>query len=64
MIVASVTVHVKEEHIHITRRKGVRLRVAYEVRKPMFGNLDVIPKDLVESDLERRDTGPLALTGL
>jgi hypothetical protein len=34
--------NVKEEHITIVRRNGVKLRVAYEVRKPLLGNLDVV----------------------
>ena len=34
--------NVKEEHIRILRRGGVQLRVTYEVRKPMMGNLDVV----------------------
>jgi len=34
--------NVKEEHIKVLRRNGVQLRVTYEVRKPLFGNLDVV----------------------
>jgi hypothetical protein len=34
--------NVKTHHIKITRANGIRVRVAYEVRKPLFGNLDVI----------------------
>ncbi len=34
--------NVKEKHIRILRRSGVQLRVTYEVRKPMMGNLDVV----------------------
>ena len=34
--------NVHEEHIKIIRRNGVQLRIAYEVRKPVIGNLDVV----------------------
>lgn len=34
--------HVNEKHIKIVRRNGVFLNVAYEVRKPLIGNLDVV----------------------
>mgnify|MGYP001817153313 FL=1 len=34
--------NVKNENIKLVRRNGVHLRVAYEVRKPVIGNLDVI----------------------
>lgn len=34
--------NVKSENIKVIRRNGVFLRVAYEVRKPVLGNLDVI----------------------
>ena len=33
---------VKDRHIKLTRSNGVRLVVAYEVREPILGNLDVI----------------------
>jgi len=36
--------NVKENNIKLTRANGVWLRVAYEVRKPVIGNLDVIAK--------------------
>ena len=36
--------NVKENNIKLTRKNGVNLRVAYEVRKPVIGNLDVIAK--------------------
>jgi hypothetical protein len=36
--------NVKEKHIKLTRRNGVYLRIAYEVRKPVIGNLDVVAK--------------------
>jgi hypothetical protein len=34
--------NVKEKHIKLTRKNGVHLRIAYEVRKPVMGNLDVV----------------------
>ena len=34
--------NVKEQHIKVVRRNGIQLSVAYEVRKPMMGNLDVV----------------------
>lgn len=34
--------NVGEENIRVVRRNGVQLRVTYEVRKPIFGNLDII----------------------
>ena len=34
--------NVKEKHIKIVRKNGVHLRIAYEVRKPVIGNLDVV----------------------
>ena len=36
--------NVKEKNIKITRGNGVNLRIAYEVRKPVIGNLDVVAK--------------------
>lgn len=36
--------NVKEQHIKLTRSNGVHLRIAYEVRKPVIGNLDVVAK--------------------
>ena len=36
------TDNVGERHITVVRRSGVHVRVAYEVRKPMMGNLDVV----------------------
>ena len=36
--------NVKEKHIKITRSSVVTLRIAYEVRKPVIGNLDVVAK--------------------
>jgi len=40
----SYSANVKEKHIKVTRGNGVHLRVAYEVREPLIGNLDVIAK--------------------
>ena len=34
--------HVKESHVKIKRGNGINLRVAYEIREPVMGNLDVI----------------------
>ena len=34
--------NVKEKNIKLVRSNGVHLRIAYEVRKPVIGNLDVI----------------------
>jgi len=34
--------NVKEQDIKLTRSNGVHLRIAYQVRKPLIGNLDVI----------------------
>jgi hypothetical protein len=36
--------NIQERHIKILRRNGVFLNVAYEVRKPLLGNLDVVAK--------------------
>jgi hypothetical protein len=33
---------IDDRHIIISRKDGVRLRVVYEVREPIVGNLDVI----------------------
>jgi len=35
---------IKREHIRISRSDGVKVRVAYEVRKPWIGNLDLVGK--------------------
>lgn len=40
----SYSEHVKESDIKVTRGNGVHLRVVYEVREPIIGNLDVIAK--------------------
>ena len=34
--------NVKEKNIKLVRKNGVYLRIAYDVRKPVIGNLDVI----------------------
>jgi len=34
--------NVKEQNIKLVRRNGVYLRIAYEVRKPVIGNLDAM----------------------
>ncbi len=34
--------NVKEKHIKLVQSNGVYLRIAYDVRKPVIGNLDVI----------------------
>ena len=44
LYVSYSTENVKEKHIKITRGNGVSLRIAYEVRKPVIGNLDVVAK--------------------
>jgi len=36
--------NVKSANIKLTRNKGTNLRIAYEVRKPVIGNLDVVAK--------------------
>jgi hypothetical protein len=36
--------HVKESHVKVIRGNGVQLRVSYEVREPVIGNLDVVVK--------------------
>ena len=36
--------NIKEAHIKISKRNGVILRIAYEVRAPVIGNLDVVTK--------------------
>lgn len=40
----SYSTNVESKHIKITRANGAHLRVAYEVREPIVGNLDVIAK--------------------
>lgn len=40
----SYSENVKDKHIKVIRGNGVQLRIAYEVRKPVMGNLDVIAK--------------------
>jgi hypothetical protein len=36
------TENIKREHIRITRKDGLQVRVAYEVRRPLLGNIDLI----------------------
>ena len=37
--------NIKDEHVRISKTSdGVRVRVAYEVRKPFLGNIDIIGK--------------------
>jgi len=36
------TDNIRREHMKITRSDGVKLRVRYEVRRPIVGNVDVI----------------------
>ena len=40
----SYSENVKESDIKVTRGNGVHLRVSYQVREPLMGNLDVIAK--------------------
>ena len=40
----SYTENVKESHLKIIRGNGVHMRVTYEVREPIVGNLDVVAK--------------------
>jgi hypothetical protein len=35
--------NIKDKHVRISKTgEGVRVRVAYEVRKPFLGNIDII----------------------
>lgn len=34
--------NIQRHHIQIKRQDGVQVRVAYEVRRPMVGNIDII----------------------
>ena len=36
------TENIRKEHIRITRSKGLQVRVAYEVRRPLLGNIDLM----------------------
>ena len=40
----SYSTNVKNNHVKLTRGDGVQLRVAYEVRESIIGNLDVVAK--------------------
>jgi hypothetical protein len=42
LYVSYATDNIQKNHITITRQQGVAVRVKYEVRKPMIGNVDVI----------------------
>ena len=44
LYVSNTNYSVKDRNIKITRGNGVHLRIAYEVRKPVIGNLDVVAK--------------------
>jgi len=44
LYVSNTNYAVKDKNIKITRSNGVHLRIAYEVRKPVIGNLDVVAK--------------------
>ena len=53
----SYSSNVENNHIKVTRSDGVRLRVAYAVREPLLGNLDVIvtfDKSVTETKVYRR----------
>ena len=42
LYVSYATDNVTKNHIHITKKNGVHVRVTYEVRKPFMGNIDVV----------------------
>ena len=42
LYISQTATNVKPEHIKLVRSNGLILRVRYEVRKPLLGNLDVI----------------------
>lgn len=44
LYVSNTSYSVKDQNIKVTRGNGVNLRIAYEVRKPVIGNLDVVAK--------------------
>ena len=44
LYVSNTSYSVKDNNIKIVRGNGVHLRIAYEVRKPVIGNLDVVAK--------------------
>ena len=44
LYVSYATDNIKRNDIQVKRQDGVQVRVAYEVRKPMVGNVDVIVK--------------------
>ena len=46
---------VKKEHIKVVRAgRGAQLNIAYEVRRPLFGNLDVVGNFNAEQAMTRR----------
>ena len=49
---------VKKENIFIMNRNGRKLRIAYEVRKPMVYNIDVVAKFDYTVDLTRQSVDP------
>ena len=44
LYISNTSYSVKNNDMTIVRRNGVHLRIAYEVRKPVIGNLDVVAK--------------------
>lgn len=42
LYVSYATDNIQKRHIDVKRKDGIQVRVAYEVRKPMMGNVDVI----------------------
>lgn len=44
LYVSNTNYSISDKNIKITRGNGVHLRIAYEVRKPVIGNLDVVAK--------------------
>lgn len=38
----SYTANVRKEHVKVIQRQGLELRVSYEVRRPVIGNLDIV----------------------
>ena len=44
LYISNTNYNVKNNDITIVRRNGVHLRIAYEVREPLIGNLDVVAK--------------------
>lgn len=44
LYVSQTSPNLKDNNIKVMRANGVNLRIAYEVRKPVIGNLDVVAK--------------------